>query len=209
MVRSFAAKKGLPLATDNEADLLPVMLSYENDIEAPLRNLMLGDLLHAFLIQIQKTKVDVETAMAALDKLLSANELNFALLTIIPAVLFARFLVMQARLFWLRQRGLTRETLYSHIREELRRIERLLNGSITRPSKLGVQGLRCRDQGYILIALHFLRQKATGRLPSARQEHMFLEDLSELESTRLSAVQRVGVVQRMHRTYSFMVPAPP
>lgn len=40
----------------------------------------LGDLIQMLLIQVQKTKVDVDLAMAALDKLLKSNELNFAFL---------------------------------------------------------------------------------------------------------------------------------
>ena len=39
-----------------------------------------GDLIQTLLIQVQKTKVDVDLAMAALDKLLKSNELNFAFL---------------------------------------------------------------------------------------------------------------------------------
>lgn len=42
--------------------------------------LSLGDLIRTLLIQVQKTKVDVDLAMAALDKLLKSNELNFAFL---------------------------------------------------------------------------------------------------------------------------------
>lgn len=40
----------------------------------------IGDLIQTLLIQVQKTKVDVDLAMAALDKLLKSNELNFAFL---------------------------------------------------------------------------------------------------------------------------------
>lgn len=40
----------------------------------------IGDLLQTMLIQVQKTKVDVDLAMSALDKLLKSNELNFAFL---------------------------------------------------------------------------------------------------------------------------------
>lgn len=40
----------------------------------------IGDLLQTILIQVQKTKVDVDLAMSALDKLLRSNELNFAFL---------------------------------------------------------------------------------------------------------------------------------
>jgi len=45
-----------------------------------LRNAITGDLLQTIFIQVQKTKVDVDLAMSALDKLLKSNELNFAFL---------------------------------------------------------------------------------------------------------------------------------
>lgn len=45
-----------------------------------LMTLYIGDLIQTLLIQVQKTKVDVDLAMAALDKLLKSNELNFAFL---------------------------------------------------------------------------------------------------------------------------------
>lgn len=45
-----------------------------------MRNVIAGDLLQTILIQVQKTKVDVDLAMSALDKLLKSNELNFAFL---------------------------------------------------------------------------------------------------------------------------------
>lgn len=49
---------------------------------------ILGDLLQTMLIQVQKTKVDVDLAMSALDKLLKSNELNFAFLGKIVAILY-------------------------------------------------------------------------------------------------------------------------
>lgn len=45
-----------------------------------MKNAIRGDLIRTLLIQVQKTKVDVDLAMAALDKLLKSNELNFAFL---------------------------------------------------------------------------------------------------------------------------------
>lgn len=38
---------------------------------------------------MQKTKVDVDLAMAALDKLLKSNELNFAFLAVAPSMLLS------------------------------------------------------------------------------------------------------------------------
>jgi hypothetical protein len=48
--------------------------------QSPVKNAIRGDLIRTLLIQVQKTKVDVDLAMAALDKLLKSNELNFAFL---------------------------------------------------------------------------------------------------------------------------------
>jgi nuclear control of ATPase protein 2 len=48
--------------------------------QSPVKNALRGDLIRTLLIQVQKTKVDVDLAMAALDKLLKSNELNFAFL---------------------------------------------------------------------------------------------------------------------------------
>lgn len=63
-----------------------IMEAYRENIKAPIRNLIRGDLLQLFLIQVQQTKVELETAMVALDKLLKSNKLNFELLALIPAI---------------------------------------------------------------------------------------------------------------------------
>lgn len=63
-----------------------LMSSYERDIKHPIKAALWGDLIRLILIQIQKTKVDVELAMASLDRLLQANELNFELIAILPVM---------------------------------------------------------------------------------------------------------------------------
>ena len=45
---------------------------------------------------VLQTKVDVELAMSALDKIMRANELTFHLLSAVPTALFARYLLGQA-----------------------------------------------------------------------------------------------------------------
>ncbi|KAG2194134.1 hypothetical protein INT47_004204 [Mucor saturninus] len=49
-------------------------------IQYPSRNAVQGDLVQTLLIQVQKTKVDIDLAMVPLDKLLKSNEPNFAFL---------------------------------------------------------------------------------------------------------------------------------
>ena len=60
-----------------EGDLTPVLRAYERDIRHPLRGAVVGNLARALLIQVQKTKVDVEVAISGIDSLLKSQELVF------------------------------------------------------------------------------------------------------------------------------------
>lgn len=60
-----------------EGDLTPVLRAYERDLRQPLMGTLRGDLIRALLIQIQKTKVDVEIAIGGIDALLKSQELVF------------------------------------------------------------------------------------------------------------------------------------
>ncbi|KAI8097874.1 ATP synthase regulation protein NCA2-domain-containing protein [Gilbertella persicaria] len=72
-----------------EGDISVLLKEYEKEIKNPLKNAITGDLLRTILIQVQKTKVDIDLAMAALDKLLKSNELNFAFLAVAPSMLLS------------------------------------------------------------------------------------------------------------------------
>ena len=61
-----------------EGDLTPVLRAYERDLRRPFIGTVRGDLIRALLIQIQKTKVDVEIALGGIDALLKSQELVFA-----------------------------------------------------------------------------------------------------------------------------------
>ena len=60
-----------------EGDLTPVLRAYERDLRRPFVGTIRGDLIRALLIQIQKTKVDVEVAVGGIDNLLRSQELVF------------------------------------------------------------------------------------------------------------------------------------
>ncbi|EGC45496.1 conserved hypothetical protein [Histoplasma capsulatum var. duboisii H88] len=60
-----------------EGDLTPVLKAYERDLKNPFFGTVRGDLIRALLIQIQKTKVDVEIAIGGIDALLKSQELVF------------------------------------------------------------------------------------------------------------------------------------
>ena len=60
-----------------EGDLTPVLRAYEKDLRRPFVGTVRGDLIRALLIQVQKTKVDVELAVSGIDALLKSQELVF------------------------------------------------------------------------------------------------------------------------------------
>ena len=60
-----------------EGDLTPVLKAYEKDLQSPFVGTLRGNLIRALLIQIQKTKVDVEVAIGGIDSLLKSQELVF------------------------------------------------------------------------------------------------------------------------------------
>ena len=60
-----------------EGDLTPVLKAYEKDMQSPFMGALRGNLVQTLLIQIQKTKVDVEVAMGGVDQMLKSQELLF------------------------------------------------------------------------------------------------------------------------------------
>lgn len=61
----------------HEGDLTPVLRAYEKELQNPLYGSLRGNLIRTLLIQVQKTKVDVEVAMGGIDSLLKSQELVF------------------------------------------------------------------------------------------------------------------------------------
>ncbi|KAJ1791047.1 Intraflagellar transport protein 88, partial [Coemansia sp. RSA 2399] len=138
MVLTFAGRFGtvdpaIVKTRVERGDLSDVMRVYAQEMQKPFRNALFGDLVQAILIQIQKVKVDVGQTMAALDKLLKSNELNFLLLSTVPATLtiYAAATWISSSLSWL-MGGRKRNTITS-IRLVVRDIDRLLNNSTTEP----------------------------------------------------------------------------
>lgn len=60
-----------------QGDLTSVLTAYERDLRRPFMGTVRGDLVRALLIQVQKTKVDVEVAVNGIDSMLKSQELFF------------------------------------------------------------------------------------------------------------------------------------
>jgi hypothetical protein len=76
-------------AGDTHPGMELMMRRYEAELRSPLRGLVGGDLARCLLIQVQKLKVDTESAMLEMDQVLKANELSISLVAAVPAFLLA------------------------------------------------------------------------------------------------------------------------
>ncbi|KAL3518787.1 hypothetical protein ACH5RR_021376 [Cinchona calisaya] len=198
----------LPQNASDQEMLEIVMGRYEKELMHPIQNLVGGELVRSLLIQVQKLKLDVETAMLELDQILRANEINFAILAALPAFALSLILLMLVRA-WFKQ------DTRAEGRGRVARIQRrLLIVEIER----GIMQIQtCRDQGlendaecmfglvlYALDRLHCAVErhaKATGEWMCLRQ------DMYDLAKPGLQTAHKLIITSRMERVYDCLLPS--
>lgn len=174
-----------------QGDLTPVLMAYEKDLRKPFMGTVRGDLIRALLIQIQKTKVDVEIAIGGIDSLLKSQELVFGFIGLTPGVL-----VCFGLLRWLNSLGKGQGLGKGSIVRLLRNIDRLLSSSTSNNGMLIY-----KDHGMLLCQVHILRQRAHRILPGDIYNE-FLEDINELSSLHTGIERQIHVVERIRWAYS-------
>ncbi|KAJ2786221.1 Nuclear control of ATPase protein 2 [Coemansia javaensis] len=197
-----------------QGDLSDVMQVYAREMQQPIRNAVFGDLVEAMLIQVQKVKVDVGQTMAALDKLLKSNELNFLLLSTVPATLsiYAAARWLSAWLSWWVSGG--SRSMVASMQAIVRDIDRLLGAAGAAAQ------LPAAAQGRLICLTHYLRHHAqrlpnaasagtlqtpAGRVPTLpRTRELFLQDIRDLEGVATGVAQKQRIVDRMYRTFRFL-----
>lgn len=162
-----------------QGDVTPVLRAYENYLKKPLAGAVSGNLVRSLLIQVQKTKVDLEVAMTGIDSLLKSQELVFGFVGLTPGVLVSIgvFRYLQG-MFWGRSGQAQSDTAARAIRI-LRNIDRILSDASPTDSNM----LSYKDHGLLLCELHVLRSLANKLLPKSVQQE-FLEDLDDLANIK-------------------------
>ncbi|KAI0426427.1 ATP synthase regulation protein NCA2 [Xylaria sp. FL1042] len=162
-----------------EGDVTPILRAYEKDLRNPLMGTVRGDLVRTLLIQVQKTKVDVEVAMSGIDSLLRSQELVFGFVGLTPGILVsvgtARYLLNAFG----GRRGYAEKRKAGRCVRILRNIDRVF--SEASPTQTNV--LPYKDHGLLICEVHVLRRLAHKLLP-ADIEKDFLEDLNDLANLR-------------------------
>ncbi|KAF0546697.1 NCA2-domain-containing protein [Gigaspora margarita] len=90
-----------------DGDLSIVLRAYEQELKRPVKATLTGNLIRTLLIQVQKTKVDLELSMTALDKLLKSNELNFAFLAVGPSIFGIYLIYKWIKVLWWKKESLS------------------------------------------------------------------------------------------------------
>ncbi len=180
-----------------EGDLTPVLRAYEKDLRKPFIGTVRGELVRTMLIQIQKTKVDVEVAISGIDALLKSQELVFGFVGLTPGVLvcFAAFRYLGS-VFGSRK-GLQKGRKAGQTVRVLRNIDRIL--TLATPTQNNL--LSYKDHGLLLCEVHVLRNAAK-RLFPGEIEREFLEDVADLCNINSGIQAQLKVLDRIRWGYA-------
>ncbi|KAL9036359.1 MAG: hypothetical protein Q9214_006170, partial [Letrouitia sp. 1 TL-2023] len=184
-----------------EGDLTSVLKAYEKDIRRPLIGTLGGNLIRALLIQVQKTKVDIEVAVGGIDSLLKSQELVFGFVGLTPGIL-----VCVAIGRWLKSafRAPTDRTDFGAQSRMLRvlrsatphKIDRLLSASSSSNNRL----LTYKEHGLLLCEVYELRQCGQRMIPNELYPD-FLEEVNDLVDLRVGVERQLRAANRIRWAY--------
>ncbi|KAK3903911.1 ATP synthase regulation protein NCA2-domain-containing protein [Staphylotrichum tortipilum] len=167
-----------------EGDVTPVLKAYEKDLRRPFVGAIKGDLVRSLLIQVQKTKVDLEVAISGIDALLKSQELVFGFIGLTPGVLVTIGVIQYLRTMFGSREGMRQGRRARRSVRVLRKIDRILSDATTSQNNI----ISYRDHGLLVCEVHTLRGLAHGVLPGDVEKE-FIEDLDELANLKGIQVQ--------------------
>ncbi|KAI1325497.1 ATP synthase regulation protein NCA2 [Xylariaceae sp. FL0255] len=179
-----------------EGDVTPVLRAYEKDLRSPFMGAVRGDLIRTLLIQVQKTKVDVEVAMSGIDALLKSQELVFGFVGLTPGILVSIGAIRYLSRVFGGRKGTSDGRTAGRCVRVLRNIDRIFCEATPSPTNV----LSYKDHGLLLAEVHVLRRLAHRLLP-AEIEKDFIEDLHGLAN--LKGIQsQLRALDRIRWAYS-------
>ncbi|ROW09684.1 hypothetical protein VMCG_02477 [Cytospora schulzeri] len=183
-----------------EGDVTPVLKAYENDLRKPFVGAVRGDLVRSLLIQVQKTKVDLEVAISGIDALLKSQELVFGLVGLTPGIMVSVTVLsyLPGVLFSNRRGTRRRGEKVGRCVRTLRNIDRIF----TEATPVEANILAYKDRGLLVAEVAILRNLVReGRLMPREIEGEFLEDLNDMANGKGMQVQ-MRALERVRWAYS-------
>ncbi|KAG6679048.1 hypothetical protein I3842_14G111300 [Carya illinoinensis] len=194
-------------ASDQEL-LEIVMERYEKELTHPIQNLLNGELARALLIQVQKLKLDIETAMLELDQILKANEINFAVLAALPAFFLSLILLMLVRAWFKRDTRAEGRGRMARLQRRLLivEVERRIMQYQTFVDQKQEKDAQCMF-GLVLYSLHRLYHAVEGHAKATGEWQCLRQDIIDLGKPGLQTTYKLLVTSRMERIYDCLLPA--
>lgn len=199
MVIDFAKDNGEIESIDllkervQQGDLSIVLIPYEQQISSPISSLVRGQLIRSLLIQVQKTKVDVEVAMSGIDKMLQSQQLVFGLVAALPSIAIVYWLLLfssgliNGKQRQIRGRSKTKEQILI----TLGKVRHILLENNDGRGKLTIQGF-----GLVLCETMLLRELGRQVL-SHGLEKQWVSDLELIEDINVHIDRLVAYVDRL------------
>ncbi|KAJ7960495.1 protein DGS1, mitochondrial [Quillaja saponaria] len=192
----------------SDQEMLEIVMASEKELTHPIQNLVSGELARALLIQVQKLKLDIETAMLELEQILRANEINFAILAALPAFFLSLLLLMVVRRWFQRDkraegRGriarLQRRLLIVEVEKRIMQYQNYVNQGLEKDAE-------CMF-GLILYSLDRLYNAVKGHAKATGEWQCLRQDLIDLGRPSLQTTYKLTVTSRMERVYDCLLPA--
>lgn len=179
----------------------------------PLRNSFAGNLGQAFVLQVQKLKCDVEELMLKSKQTLRAQELNLALVALVPSLLIATALTYLISTVSMQWRGRNMELIVSSAQTA-----RFILGDI-QSTLLTIESDGNLDPRDIDSVLSHVKHTGTVHVKVCELEEIienglirappkilsrFIRDLNLLRSTRMTVACRRKQIDRILQSYEFL-----
>ncbi|KAL9615278.1 MAG: hypothetical protein Q9167_000249 [Letrouitia subvulpina] len=179
-----------------EGDLTPVLKAYEKDLRRPFIGIIGGNLVRALLIQVQKTKVDIEVAVGGIDSLLKSQELVFGFVGLTPGILVCLAIGRWLKSAFKAPTDQTRFGAQGRMLRILRNIDRLLSASTPSNNRL----LTYKEHGLLLCEVYELRQCGQRMIPNELYPD-FLEEVNDLVDLRVGVERQLRAADRIRWAY--------
>ncbi|KAI9861929.1 MAG: Nuclear control of ATPase protein 2 [Trichoglossum hirsutum] len=180
-----------------EGDLTPVLVAYERELRSPFMGAIRGDLVRTLLIQIQKTKVDVEVAVGGIDALLKSQELVFGFVGLTPGILVCLGVFRWMNKILGIRRGLAKGKHQGIMLRVLRNIDRTLMTASSSNNAI----LSYKEHGLLLCEVDLLRKLAKQMMPSEIHRE-FIEEVDDLIDIRTGVGKQLRVIERIRWAFA-------
>ncbi|XP_076922729.1 protein DGS1, mitochondrial-like [Bidens hawaiensis] len=193
----------------SDQELLEIVMGrYEKELMHPIQNLLGGELARAMLIQIQKLKLDIETAMLELNQILRANEINFAILAALPAFFLSLVVLMLLRAWFKQDTRAEGKGRIARVQRRLLIVE--VEKRIMQFQSRIDQGLEKDAQcmyGLVLYTLDRLYRAVEAQAKATGEWQCLRQDISDLGKPDLQTAHKLMVTSRMERMYDCLLPS--